>query len=428
MAKFVGVLIYKIKAKALQPLHIGSSEGDMNILTDSIYKKPYIQANSLAGAFGEYADEHMDAERKAELFGSVSAGKSKIVFSNGEILKNKEIELRPRVKINQDYGIVSNKFEVQLLSPGADLEFTISVFENEKINDDGTAAREDYAETAEMLVSAFNDGKILLGGQKTNGCGKFEVTYLGFKKFNLYDKKDCEAWLNSDIEFEDVTDKVLKHTESDCYNISMRADIMETLIVKSTATFSSNNVNKFVNSESIKNSAGDYFVPGSSIKGVLKGRIYSIGEYMKLNKNILDEMFGAEAEISNTDTGIAGKVMFEDAIIDKSRARVIHRVKIDKFTGGAYGGGKFDEMPVAGVLTITVRVPKKMVNSCAAAALVMMALRDLGCGVISLGGLSSVGRGFIEADALNIDNEDERKIFRQGMNRLKELVEQIGGV
>ncbi|MGN1318574.1 MAG: RAMP superfamily CRISPR-associated protein [Lachnospirales bacterium] len=403
MAKFKTISCYKLKAKTITPLHIGNSDGTMNILLNSD-NKPYIQANSIAGAFGDYCSKKFGDEIKNELFGNANGqgSKSKIVFSDGNIFENADINLRPRVKINGARGVAEDKelFSVQVLEKAC-IEFNISIY-----------SCEDYSEYTEILLSAFNSGEILLGGQKTNGCGRFEITSVEKIWYDLTDANDRNNWLNNTGEFIDITDKIKNTAINNFCNITMSANILDSIIVKSGSSITSVN-NKFVNSESIKNSKG-YFIPGSSIKGVIKNHIYSIANYLKINRDELSNLFGREADPSiENDTGVMGKVIFEDATITQSKSLYIHRVKIDKLTGGAYNKGKFDEMPVTGRADIVIRVNKSTKHWKAAAALVILALRDLANGVISLGALSSVGRGYVRSECIMVDGNNCEDVINE---------------
>lgn len=308
MAKFNVVTEYKIKASAVTPFHIGSSDGTADILLDSEYK-PYIQANSIAGAFGDYCESIEDINVKKELFGGLGkyGSKSKITFSDGIIKMpgtdddaGVKTELRPRVRINSRMGVAENEnlHNIQLIGAGIELEFKIRVFD------------EKFVPHTEKLIAAFKKGEILLGGQKTNGCGKFSLTYAGKMVYDLTKEKGLKAWLDSNPEYKKVE---LDDVENGYYNITMPVEIENSLMIKGVATLSKN-INKFVNSESIKNADDKYIVMGSSLKGVIKNHIYSIADYLEIKGNIISEIFGREG-IKNSDNGIMGKVIFEDAEI-----------------------------------------------------------------------------------------------------------------
>ncbi len=401
MAQFDKILSYKITAKAVTPLHIGCSEDDGFILTDGT--KPYIQANSISGAFGAYAEQKWGKTEKEKLFGGINTGKSKIVFSDGEFKGNIAFELRPHVRIDCKLGTAlnSSKFDIQLLGTGALLEFEITVFQKQN---------EDFSKQIESLIFDFNVGNIILGGQKTNGCGSFKVIELSESKCDMYNEKQRNSYFNNELEYKPI--EICKK-ESDFYNIVLKAEIIDSLIVKSGGCITRYN-NHFADCETIKNSNEQYIVPASSVKGVIKNHIKAIVDYMNMNDIFLKE---------NKENGktLIDYIYFDDAIITNSKTKLIHRIKIDKFTGGTFDGGKFDEIPVTGDIEIKIKVKKDTKLNEALVALVLYCLRDIACGVIGFGGLSSIGRGFVKGKSIEIDGKSDNASINDFMIKLKEV-------
>ena len=70
------------------------------------------------------------------------------------------------------------------------------------------------------------------------------------------------------------------------------------------------------------------------------------------------------------------------------------RIHIDKFTGGVFEGGLFAERNVFGTMEFRVGVKKSPNKECVC-GLLLMALRDLAIGTMSVGGGYNVGKGFI---------------------------------
>ena len=115
--KYDYIAEFIIKASCIQPLHIGSSDGDKGeILIDFDSNIPFINASSISGCFGDYLikAKNGDKSSKERLFGRINDenkkaehNKSKINFSNAVFTKNTlKIERRPRVKINGKTGTV----------------------------------------------------------------------------------------------------------------------------------------------------------------------------------------------------------------------------------------------------------------------------------------------------------------------------------
>lgn len=427
MSKFDYVLKYNISAVAIQPLHIGASDGSTDILVDNVSNKPYIQANSISGSFGDYATKKFGKINKQMLFGSAngSDSKSNIVFTDAD-LYNYKSEIRPRVSIDGETATskAGAYFEIKILGAGTKVYFEIFVFAKEKNLDN-------YKNYCENMIAGFNNGEILLGGQKSNGCGVCKVEKVEYKKYELKTEKGLEEWLDSEkTVYEDITSEIKSLDAGLFYNIEMSAKTIDALIVKSKATLEMYN-EKFVDSESIKNAEGKFIIPGSSIKGLFRSHIYTMGGYMNINEEILNEFFGRGT--SEGDLGINGKVYFYDGVIEDEKSKLVHRIKIDKFTGGTFNGGKFDEKPVGGKFKLNIKVENKE-NCKAIIGLLLLALRDLSCGVISLGGLASIGRGFVEGDEIVVkySNKNVAEIdanngkIKVGIDFVKECMSELG--
>ena len=82
----------------------------------------------------------------------------------------------------------------------------------------------------------------------------------------------------------------------------------------------------------------------------------------------------------------------------------IHRIHIDKFTGGVINGALFSEKPVAGKINIEISVSSRKGQRDAdrTCGLLLLALRDLAAGRFNLGSGFSVGKGFITVQSLTV--------------------------
>ena len=117
----------------------------------------------------------------------------------------------------------------------------------------------------------------------------------------------------------------------------------------------------------------------------------------------IEAVFGKNAE--KEEKGFLGCIHFFDAMLEKGGERPPQkRIHIDKFTGGVMYGGLFSETPAYGELTIRVDLEEKNKK---AAGLLLMALRDVGLGILPLGSGSSIGRGYIDGSELLIKEGTE---------------------
>ena len=83
-------------------------------------------------------------------------------------------------------------------------------------------------------------------------------------------------------------------------------------------------------------------------------------------------------------------------------------------------GGLFSETPAYGELTIRVDLEEENKK---AAGLLLMALRDVGLGILPLGSGSSIGRGYIDGSELLIKEGTEE--IEQGADLITEYVKAV---
>jgi CRISPR/Cas system CSM-associated protein Csm3 (group 7 of RAMP superfamily) len=107
------------------------------------------------------------------------------------------------------------------------------------------------------------------------------------------------------------------------------------------------------------------------------------------------------------------QIYFYDAVVDDETARYIQRIHINKLSGGVMDKALFSEMPVSGKATIRISInkwnTKEQEQNLATLGLMLYAVRDLAIGAFSLGGNSSVGRGFVRVNCIEIADDGVKK-------------------
>ena len=437
---------YKVTAELVQPLHVGSADIDrQRILVHPINGNPFVQAAGIAGVFRDaYESFFGNAEG---LFGELEKSNEKaknrptvtkednkvsdaqcyrkIIFTDGWFEKdNKFMELRPSVKLNpvsgtvlqtssiKDEPSVGHKFETEYLGSGAVFHFYIYIY--------GTSQTiEKDNKDILTIFAAINKGEIQFGGKKSSGSGKVKINELKYQRYDMKTEDGRNGWINEvkTEPIEDIEIDKIKSPEKSltAYKIVVEGRTDGPLLVKSIAV---NEVGKgapdYVN---IKNSAGDYIIPGTSIKGAVKNRMQFIYDYLNTTREdipseIMETAFGKASSIGNT--GTSGNIFFCDAIVKKRKNQempVIHRVHIDKFTGGVMNGALFSEKPVNGEikLVISISTKKGQQNADRTCGLLILALRDLAIGRFNLGSGFSVGKGFIKVHKISIKPDINKK-------------------
>lgn len=421
---------YIAKAVCTEPLHIGNAIGDKEeVLVHSTDDLPFIQASSIAGVFREYC---MRTENSAadELFGAHSLSedenayeyRSKVRFSDGIFITQKQsvmLELRPRLAINRETGTcgtsiikgtdcsAGHKFQMEYIGAGAEFSFSVYVYGSE------------YCKKVEEIFAAINCETVQFGGQKSNGCGYIKIQDLKRKQFQMTSSEDRILWANEDeLPMSEYTD-LLSHLDADnvsqgAFEIIVSGKTEGSLLVKSIAvTDYQKNAPDCMNLQNVK---GDYIVPGSSFKGAVRSQMQKIAAYLEEKQvrvsGVVEASFGKIA--SGEEKSVSGNICFFDTVIGEKyvndNAAISHRIHIDKFTGGVMHGGLFSEKNIHGEMTFRIRIadknePKK---TC---ALLLMALRDLAAGTMSVGSGYNIGKGMICVDKIIVTElrENSRK-------------------
>ena len=322
------------------------------------------------------------------------------------------MELRPRLAINRATGTCSestvkgtdrssgHKFNMEYVGAGACFQFSVYLY------DPG------YQEAVEDIFAALNSENIQLGGQKSNGCGYVRIERLQRAVFDMKKAEDRRKWAEEDClpasGYEDIT-KALPSGSGyrKAYEITVAGRTEGELLVKGIAVMDEGeNAPDAVN---MKNAGGDYIIPGSSLKGAVRSQMERIAAYLGCEE-VIRETFGCAAEADGR--GNTGNIAFFDTVVGEAArndmADVRHRIHIDKFTGGVMERALFSEKNVSGEMKLRIAVSDKNTpdRSC---ALLLLALRDLAIGVMSLGSGYNIGKGIMEVDTITVTGRDGRK-------------------
>lgn len=411
--KYEKVIKYLVTAVCTQPLHIGSASGDKEeVLVHPTDGRPFIQASSISGVLRQYSVAIHGDKQAERLFGASRFeedansldGASKVRFGDGRFCgEHVMLELRPRVKINSESGTcdagsikgtdrqAGHKFNMEYIGAGAMFQFPIYLYD------------ESLRENLEEILSAVYQEDVQFGGQKSNGCGFIRLKHLKRKIFNMKEGNDRKDWADEetlpDQAYEDILSEMKRRTPKKpaaAYEITVTGSTEGELLVKSIAVeeYGEN----APDSMNIRNAEREYIVPGSSLKGAVRSQMEKIARYID-SDHIIRETFGDTGSL--TGEGKAGNIVFYDTVVgnrkDNDRARIKNRIHIDKFTGGVMHGGLFNEKNVSGKVTFRIVIHDRN-NPDGTCGLLLMALRDLAVGVMSVGSGYSVGKGIIDVD------------------------------
>lgn len=414
---------YMVFAKLTQPMHVGDGNPE-TVLFHPVTRLPFIQASSIAGAFRGYAEKR-NPKATRTLFGSGKKDNlelGRLKFTDGVFCSDGNIwpkmELRPHIKIDGETGSVSSggikgtsrssghKFNMEYIGIGSILQFSVYLFGRKETDD---TMEEQLLE----LFSALHNKGIQFGGRKSNGCGQMQIEKLLWKHFDLTNPEERRLWMKEDrlpeSGYEDIKNTLPKIQDDQiAYKVKLFGEC-DSLLIKCIAVPGTGE--DAPDAANIRNAEKEYIVPGSSLKGVIRSRMDQIAGYLATGnskaaekyKLLLQNTFGFTGE--NGTEGKAGNVRFFDAVVgnreENDLAILQRRIHIDKFTGGVMAGSLFSEKNVSGSIIFEAEVLNRNCpeQTC---GLLILALRDLALGQISLGSGYSVGKGFIQTDRIEI--------------------------
>lgn len=405
---YTTVIKYRVKAETVAPLHIGSSIGDNEaILIDTTTNAPFIQASSLAGMLRAYSEIVNGNEMTGCIFGhnisesnkNPGDNRSRIkvcdgIFDRGTI----KIELRPNVSIDEKTGSVSSskgsgqKFDMEYIGSGAVFSFDMYVF----IDDDK------QREAVENAFTILVGEEAQLGAKKSSGAGRFVASSI---KRIVYDLKTAEgraAWVNEEDDdcFEDISLVANQKTQYK-YVVTVDGVTEGPILIKGIGVNGYGQDNP--DSANMRNSKGEYIIPGTSIRGVLRAQMERISSYLGVDK-VIESAFGVMA--AQHKDSHKGNLIFSDITIgeieDNDLNPIRHRIHIDKLTGGVINGQLFSEKNAAGRLKNFVINIQDEYNPDAVLGLLLYALRDMSIHTMNLGGGFSIGKGFVNVEKISV--------------------------
>ncbi len=394
------VIKYDITAITDAPLRIGNSNGSEEVLVHPVDNKPFIQASSIAGALRSFSKTlGLEAD---ELFGNTNGNgiDSRIKVSDGLFQDGVKIELRPHVRIDRKTGSVSKssikgtkeesgqKYNMEYIGTGQTVYFSVLLYDNSSKTEE---------KNVERILSGVVLGDIRFGGKKSIGAGILKVNTLKKSSYDLRKKEELAAWIrNESVTPIDLLEELKKYENEGLeYYISIKGKTEGGMQIRGLAE--NNFGENAADSSNIKNLNGEYIIPGSSFKGAVRTRMEMIATYLG-KENIIDEIFGKAGE-----DGYAGNIIFRESIVnDESEYNKIenkHRLHIDKFTGGVID--TFQEKNIAGEVELNVEISKRG-NPQLSLGLLLFALRDLACGLVTIGNGYANGKGVILVSNIEI--------------------------
>jgi CRISPR/Cas system CSM-associated protein Csm3 (group 7 of RAMP superfamily) len=388
MASFTYAARYDVTAVCETPLRTSGADGDTERVLRTHSGQAFLQGSSLSGAMKDWLFSERPREAVDALFGSQSCS-GHLVVSDGLFDADADMQLRPRLRIDGTTGSAAKggKFDIAHIAAGSIFRFSLTWMSPNEAPEE--------LDDIEGMLSALNIGEICLGAQKNNGFGRVRLEVHK----RLYDMKaasDRMAWMQAQADGAPLTLSA-RHTRKEI-QFSVCAHV-DSILVKAAAVEQEENGSYTPNLME----GGVAILPGSSVKGAVRGRVKMIAEYMGLG-HMTDEIFGRDS--ADGDNGKKGLLRFEDVRLSSENRQKITRIRIDRFTGGVMRPGMFREEPLSSDVDLRISAPADQPAAC---ALLTYALRDLGLGLYNLGSGNAIGRGYLSVEQIKMTAPDGRQ-------------------
>lgn len=449
-SKILERIYIKGKLQAISPLIIGSGEDqntDIDLIRDA-ENIPFIPGTSLAGCTRHFLKNLMKDTDKAVVetvfgkkekesiqsllmfFDSFPSDKSSYTTSVRDGIKldyeTKTVDIHKERKEKTGGA----KYDYEIVETGALFEFKMEIVIRESILKD--IEKDKIYDLVYWLLESLKDGKIDVGAKTRRGYGRISLIDSNILKLDMKEETDINQWMNFHWKFKPNIDmsyfktNKLNVEEKTGVHISASFRIPYSLLIRHYSI-------KPSDEDATHLMSGENpVIPGTSWNGAISHGIYNILMelgYDESNFNhIKEDLFGIE----KGKTPKASRIIFEESIIKDFTSIPYTRNKVDRFTGGVVDSALFDEKPVYGgttVLNITIKEAKDW-----EVGLILLALKDMGNGIQSVGGDGNIGRGVLETERKNISvNNDpltlekEKFYFNKLYDRLNSMKGETNG-
>lgn len=412
------------------PAHFGGSEdgsADMTLLRQRD-GTPLLPATSIAGALrshladrlgGYYTDEHPAVQR---LFGWRGDGatdgpqSSAIVFDSRA--ESRGAEIRDGVAIDSKKGVAAQnfKYDIEILPAGTCFPLRIDLL----VPENGDAAslaccftsanpptlEHALASLLGTAIEGFSDCHFAIGARRSRGMGRFTCSAISIRSFSLTSKEGWIEWVMQDHGNPvGGTNEPWPLAEMASV-IDQRRRVVAEIDLSIDGELQIAGPSEEVNGPDVGHlrSAGHPVLPATSLAGAMRNRAMRIARVVRPGDagSWVDRLFGpANGPLSHVPGGApdlhASRIRIaESQIVGYASVRP-SRIQIDRFTQGVYAGALFDEEPlIRGTSNVRLEIRNAERGD---TGLLLLVLKDLLSGDLTVGGNASIGRGAFRGKA-----------------------------
>ena len=377
---------YYVELENISPLHIGNGDNeytDLDLLLDKDGNF-YIPGTSMAGAC--IHSLNTDIQKKLQPSLKDDSKLSPVFFSDAYMIEETIIETRDGILLDDNKQTVEGgKYDYQILPAG--YHFILRL---ETTNYPGDET--DYRMIVDTILSNINNQTMRIGFKTTRGLGLLKVVEAAFKEFNdgnITDIFEFDKYNKSSYETLEI-----KECLSNYYVFTADLSLAGGISIRTYNTTPEESDYIHINS------AGKPVIPGTSWNGLLRK---SFKTYAKLlgKEELENKVFGYMEE----GESFKSKVLISESTIEGGEEITQTRTSIDRFYGGASTSkrGLFTETAhYGGDFRLVVSFDSSLKEDMPIIKNIMECIfADLNDGLISIGGLASIGRGICKVNRIS---------------------------
>lgn len=410
----------RIHMTSVSILHIGGDSEENFELAVNGDRQFIIPASGLVGCIRHY----LESENKTaanSFFGDQDHIGRAYVY-DAVLNQYSGLETRNGIEIDRKYGTAKKGklYTRYYLAEGTKTCIEMKVY---------CRSREEFKTLFCKIADGIEAGGIAFGANRSNGAGCFKVDSAEYRILDLQKAEDLETYLADDPKWKGSSYTPVSASPSLNNTFVLEAEIPNGLLVKDGEKHRGINSMNIVRIADGKEQA---YIPGTTIKGLMKAQADRILKYYGWESSLLASIFGSDPQ----GTPTKGHVFVSDVDITSACKRIYARNKIDRLKGSGINGGLIMEEVLSTkegkTISIAVRIDPYMEPELQRIAriLVYLALRDLGAGYLSIGSGNNVGYGRLRGTKLSVGEQvctfkyNEDQVSIDIPNGLKEELEQ----
>ncbi|MGM9580873.1 MAG: RAMP superfamily CRISPR-associated protein [Anaerovibrio sp.] len=407
------------------PLCIGSGQDDG--ITDSLVLKnrqgqAFIPGTSLAGTLRDIVYSH-DSNLADMLFGELSTNRQSMINIDDVLLENSVYTVRDGVRIDSITNTAEDtgKFDYEVVERGAAGSFSATITIRKNDIEDKEAVEQLAAALADQLMYGIS-----LGAHTAKGFGEVKGSQIKVATYDFSQPDALGAWLLGEMPQADIYAAAAKPlvADDDFYaeiDLALKTSL---LIGAEPDAFAAGEEDAKVQKVMLS-SKGDYVIPGTSVKGVIRKQAEHI---CRVVGSYEEDFLGSLMGYSKSDKAKQRSRLRTCEVYLRDGVEAVNQshVRIDRFTGGHMGSGLFTNKPLwqqkADEKTMTMRLA---ISGCsdAEAGLMLLILKDIWTGQLAFGGDKAGGSGVMQGLKAVISYKGTQYIMEKAAGGIKASAE-----